>query len=155
MSRELQRLLEGVGHSPKAIPPDLEPLVLLMASASAALGFPSPAEDFKTEPVDVMKKLMPYPQSMFLLRVKGPSMREDGIFDDDVLVVSKAIKPVNGHLVVALLESEFTVKRLRMRHGRVRLTAANPTYPDIVPKEGETLQIWAVATGLIRIFINV
>ncbi len=64
------------------------------------------------------------------------------------------MKPRNGHLVVALLDSEFTVKRLHIRNGRVRLTAANPTYPDIVPKDGQTLQIWAVATGLIRIFIN-
>ena len=130
-------------------------MVLMLASCSAQLGFPSPAEDFQTEPVDVLKKLMPYPQSMFLLRVKGPSMREDGIYDDDVLVVSKAVKPRHGHIVVALLDSEFTVKRLFNRAGRVRLTAANPTYPDIVPREGETLQIWAVATGLIRIFLTV
>lgn len=57
-----------------------------MANSSAPLGFPSPAEDFNCEPVDVMKKLMPYPQSMFLLRVKGPSKRDDGVFDDDILV---------------------------------------------------------------------
>jgi len=155
MARELQALLASVAYEPLAVPETLEPLVLLMAGHSAALGFPSPAEDFNCEPVDVIKKLMPYPQSMFLMRVKGPSMREDGIFDDDILVVSRAIKPLSGHLVVALLESEFTVKRLRLTHGRVRLTAANPTYPDIVPKEGETLEVWAVATGLIRIFINV
>ena len=154
MSNELQALLERVSYMPLAVPEDLAPMVLLMANSSAPLGFPSPAEDFNCEPVDVMKKLMPYPQSMFLLRVKGPSMRDDGVFDDDILVVSKAVKPKSGHLVVALLDSEFTVKRLHMRHGRVRLTAANPTYPDIVPKEGETLQIWAVATGLIRFFIN-
>lgn len=154
MSRELQALLERVSHAPLPVPQDLEPLVLLLASCSAQLGFPSPAEDFNTEPVDVMKKLMPYPQSMFLLRVKGHSMREDGVLDDDVLVVSKAVKPKSGHLVVALLESEFTVKRLHLRHGRMRLQAANPTYPDIVPKEGETVQIWGVATGLIRIFVN-
>jgi DNA polymerase V len=155
MPSELQALLESVAYEPVQVPRELQPVVLPFANHSAALGFPSPAEDFNTEPVDVMKKLMPYPQSMFLLRVKGPSMREDGIFDDDVLVVSKAIKARHGHLVVALLDSEFTVKRLHMRNGRVRLTAANPTYPDIVPKEGETLQIWGVATGLIRIFVKV
>jgi len=155
MASKLQALLENVAYEPLQVPEVLQSQVLLFSSNSAALGFPSPAEDFNTEPVDLMQKLMPYPQSMFLLRVKGPSMREDGIFDDDVLVVSKAIKPRHGHLVVALLDAEFTVKRLHMRNGRVRLTAANPTYPDIVPKEGETLQIWAVATGLIRIFIKV
>ena len=151
----LQALVERVGYEPLPLPESLEPLALSMAATTATLGFPSPAEDFKTDPVDVMQLLMPYPQSMFLMRVKGASMREDGIFDDDVLVVSKAIKPRHGHLVVALLDSEFTVKRLHMRNGRVRLTAANPTYPDIIPKEGETLQIWAVATGLIRILVRV
>lgn len=103
----------------------------------------------------MLRHLMPHPQAMFLLRVKGSSMRDDGVYDNDVLVVSKAIKPRSGHLVVALIESEFTVKRLIIRNGRIRLVAANPTYPDVVPKEGETLQIWAVATGLIRTFINV
>ncbi len=102
-----------------------------------------------------MKKLMPYPQSMFMLRVRGHSMREDGILDDDILVVSKAIKPRSGHVVVALIESEFTVKRLHLLNGRMRLSAANPTYPDIIPKEGQTVQIWAVATGLIRFLVRI
>lgn len=155
VSQELQALLATVCHEPQPIPQGLEQIVLLMANSTAPMGFPSPAEDFNTEPVDIMKKLMPYPQSMFLLRVKGPSMREDGIHDNDILVVSKAVKPRSGHLVVALLESEFTVKRLHLQHGRMRLTAANPTYPDIVPKEGETVQIWAVATGLIRILVHI
>ncbi len=155
MSRELQKLVEGVGHIPKPVPLDLEPLVLLLASGSAPLGFPSPAEDFNTEPVDVMKKLMPYPQSMFMLRVRGHSMREDGILDDDILVVSKAIKPRSGHVVVALIEAEFTVKRLHLLNGRMRLSAANPTYPDVIPKEGQTVQIWAVATGLIRFLVKI
>lgn len=151
----LRELLARVKSVPLAVPLDLAPLVLLFAGNSAPMGFPSPAEDFATEPVDVMKKLMPYPQSMFLLRVKGHSMQDAGIYDDDVLVVSKAIKPLNGHLVVALINDEFTVKYLSLRAGRVRLKAANATYPDIVPREGETLEIWAVATGLIRIFIKV
>lgn len=155
VSRELQELVQGVEDLPVPVPPDLKPLVLLLAGSTAPLGFPSPAEDFNTEPVDVMKKLMPYPQSMFLLRVRGHSMREDGIFDDDILVVSKAIKPKSGHVVVALIESEFTVKRLHLLNGRMRLRAANPTYPDIVPKDGETVQIWAVATGLIRFLVKV
>ena len=131
MSNALQNLLERVSYAPLPVPQELEPMVLLLASCTAPLGFPSPAEDFNCEPVDVLKKLMPYPQSMFLLRVKGPSMRDDGVHDDDILVVSKAVKPKSGHLVVALLDSEFTVQRLHLRHGRVRLRAANPTYPDI------------------------
>ncbi|MGE0333573.1 MAG: LexA family protein [Ramlibacter sp.] len=151
----LRELLARVSCKPLAVPPDLAPQLLLYASSSAPMGFPSPAEDFATEPVDVMKKLMPYPQSMFLLRVKGDSMHDAGVHDGDVLVVSKAIKALHGHLVIALINDEFTVKHLSTRAGRVRLKAANPTYPDIVPREGETLEIWAVATGLIRILIKV
>ena len=79
-------------------------------------------------------------------------MREAGIFDGDVLVVDKAIRERHGHIVVALVDSEFTVKKLHKLHGVVRLVAANPTYPDIVPREGQTIQIWGVVTFAIKQF---
>ena len=71
-------------------------------------------------------------------------MTEVGIFDGDILVVDRAIKPRNTHIVVAIVDGEFTVKLLSQRVGRIKLKSANPTYPDITPKDGQTIEIWGV-----------
>ena len=79
-------------------------------------------------------------------------MTEAGIFDGDILVIDRAIKPCNTHIVVAIVDGEFTVKQLYQRAGRMKLKAANPTYPDITPKEGQTIEVWGVVTSTIKQF---
>ena len=135
------------------VPISLLPLVLPQAEYSVQCGFPSPADDFACRRIDLTEQLVEHPQATFLLKVRGDSMKEVGIFDGDVLVVDRAINPVQGHIVVAVLDGgEFTVKTLQKRAGRPRLVAANPTYPDIVPKDGQTLEIWGVVTASIKQF---
>ena len=134
------------------VPFTADALQLPLVGARVQAGFPSPAEDFNTKRIDLTEQLIRHPQATFLLRVRGDSMREAGIFDGDVLVVDKAIKERHGHIVVALVDGEFTVKTLHSRHGAVRLMAANPTYPDIVPREGQTIQVWGVVTFTIKQF---
>ena len=128
------------------------PLVLPMPEARVRAGFPSPAEDFAVNRLDLTQILVTHPQATFLLRVAGPSMREAGIDDGDTLVVDRAIKPRHGHVVVAVVDGEFTVKYLHQRAGRVKLKAANPTFPDIVPKDGQTVEVWGVVTSCIKRF---
>ena len=127
-------------------------LFLPMAGDKVRAGFPSPAEDFAVNRVDLTQELVTHPQATFLLRVSGDSMRDAGIFDGDTLVVDKAVKPRHGHIVVAVVDGEFTVKQLYQRAGRVKLRAANPTFPDITPKEGQTIQVWGVVTSCIKRF---
>ena len=79
-------------------------------------------------------------------------MKDAGIFDKDLLVVDKAIKPQHGHIVVAVVDGEFTVKRLYQRAGQMKLKAANSTFPDITPKDGQTVEIWGVVTSSIKQF---
>jgi DNA polymerase V len=84
--------------------------------------------------------------STFLVRVAGDSMQGAGISDGDELVVDRSLQPVDGNVVVAILDGELTVKRLRLAGGVVRLMADNPDYPDIeIPELGE-LTIWGVVT---------
>ncbi|PKO75848.1 MAG: peptidase [Betaproteobacteria bacterium HGW-Betaproteobacteria-15] len=128
------------------------PLVLPMSEGHVRAGFPSPAEDFAVNRLDLTQLLVSHPQATFLLRVAGTSMREAGIDDGDTLVVDKAIKPRHGHVVVAVVDGEFTVKYLHQRAGRVRLKAANPTFPDIVPKDGQTVEVWGVVSSCIKRF---
>ena len=129
------------------------PLVLPMPQACVRAGFPSPAEDFTVNRLDLTQILITHPQATYLLRVAGASMRDAGIDDGDTLVVDKAIKPQHGHVVVAVVDGEFTVKYLHQRAGRVKLKAANPTFPDIVPKDGQTVEIWGVVTSSIKRFV--
>lgn len=113
-------------------------------------GFPSPAEDHAVERVDLNKVLIKHPLATFLMRVRGASMREAGIDDGDVVLVDRAIKPTHGHVVVAVVDGEFTVKRLWKRGSNLKLQAANPTYPDIIPRDGQLVEVWGVVTNAIK-----
>ena len=141
------RLLSGlpvqVTASPTALP---------LAECPVRAGFPSPAEDFGSERLDLSGILIEHPHATYLLRVAGPSMREYGIDDGDLIVVDRSIAARHSHIVVATVDGEFTVKFLFSAGGMVRLKAGNPTYPDIVPKENQTLEIWGVVTSCIKRF---
>jgi DNA polymerase V len=140
----------GIGSAPQLLA--TAPLVLPMPEACVRAGIPSPAEDFTVNRLDLTQILVTHPQATFLLRVAGVSMREAGIDDGDTLVVDRAIKPRHGHVVVAVVDGEFTVKYLQQSAGRVKLKAANPTFPDIVPKDGQTVEVWGVVTSCIKRF---
>jgi len=113
-------------------------------------GFPSPAEDIGAKRIDLTAQLVKHPQATFLVRARGDSMRDAGIFDGDVLVVDKAVTAKNGHVVVAVIDGEFVCKQLQLRAGRMKLKAANPSYPDIVPKDGQVVEVWGVVTASIK-----
>ncbi len=128
------------------------PIWLLQASTSVQAGFPSPAEEFGAKRLDLSARLIKHPQATHLLGVSGNSMVEEGINDGDLLIVDKALRPEHDDIVVAVLDSEFTVKKLEKRFGHVRLKAGNPTYPDIIPRDGQTIEVWGVVTASIKIF---
>jgi DNA polymerase V len=115
-------------------------------------GFPSPAEDLGESDIDLVKQLITHPQATYLLRARGTSMIEAGIFDNDILIVNKALKPRHQDVVVAVVDGEFTVKHLYQRAGQIKLKAANRTFPDITPKDGQTIEVWGVVTSTIKQF---
>lgn len=120
---------------------------------SVRAGFPSPADDFAARRIDLTEQLITHPQATFLLQARGTSMVNAGIYDGDMLVVNRALKPRHGQVVVAVVDGgDYTVKTLYQRAGRVKLQAANVTVPDIVPREGQTLEIWGVVTWGLRRF---
>src|ERR1035437_3707990 len=116
----------------------LIPTLVRVLPCRVAAGFPSPAEDHAVQRVDLMAQLIKHPQATFLLRVRGESMKDAGIFDNDVVLVDRAIAPRSGQVVVAVVDGEFVCKTLFQRAGRIKLKAANATFPDISPKEGQT-----------------
>ncbi len=128
------------------------PLLALLLRNRVCAGFPSPAEDLGAQRIDLAQVLITHPQATYFLRASGHSMVEAGIFDNDILVVDRAIKPRHGHIVVAIVDGDFAVKQLYQRQGRIKLKAANPTFPDIVPKDGQTIEVWGVVTSSIKQF---
>lgn len=117
-----------------------------------AAGFPSPAEDLGAKRIDVLEHLVRHPQATYQMVVKGDSMKDEGIFDGDIILVDRAITPKSGHIVVAVVDGEFVCKKLWHRAGRMKLKAANPTYADIIPKEGQIVEIWGVVLTAFRKF---
>lgn len=128
------------------------PLLARLLISRVCAGFPSPAEDLGAQRIDLTQMLVVHPQATYFLRASGQSMVEAGIFDNDIMVVDRAIKPRHNHIVVAIVDGDFTVKHLYQRAGRIKLKAANPTFPDIVPKEGQTIEVWGVVTSTIKQF---
>lgn len=115
-----------------------------------AAGFPSPADDYVEDRIDLNQHLIRHQEATFFLRVKGDSMLGAGIHDGDLLIVDRALDPVDGKIVIAVLDGELTVKRLERKKGRLRLLPENPAYPPIEVKNEQDLVIWGVVTHVIH-----
>jgi len=117
-------------------------------------GFPSPADDYVEDRLNLHELVEADSPSCYFLRVRGESMTGDGILDGDRIVVDRAEEPKNGSIVVAAVDGELTLKRFtRMEVGgreRVRLLAANPKYDPIELAEGQELVVWGVVTFVFR-----
>lgn len=144
--------MNSIFHPVVPVPLGPSALVLPMAGDRIHAGFPSPAEDLAVRRIDLTAILVKHPQATYLVRVCGDSMKGAGIFDGDTLVVDKAVKPQHQHIVVAVVDGEFTVKYLYQRDGHTRLQAANPAFADIIPNEGQTIEVWGVVTSSITQF---
>ena len=122
------------------------PLYLDVCTWKVPAGFPSPAADHTQERVDLNKELIRNKDATYLFRVKGDSMTGAGIYEGDTLVVDRSVTPKHNHIVLALLNNEFTVKRLYRRGGVVKLVAENNIYPVRLIKEEDDFVVWGVVT---------
>lgn len=121
-----------------------------LASASVQAGFPSPAEDHMENSLDLNEHLVSNPAATFFVRVRGNSMRDAGIQGGDILVVDRSITPSDRQIVIAMLDGEFTVKRLCKRGERIFLEAANADFAPIEIRESQELTIWGAVTFVIH-----
>jgi DNA polymerase V len=117
---------------------------------SVKAGFPSPADDFIDKHIDLNELLIRHPAATFFVRVKGDSMVNAGIFSGDVLVVDKALEAKNNCIVIAVINGELTVKRLRRTGERLQLVPENDNYSIIDIDSEMSFQIWGVVKSVIR-----
>ena len=134
--------LKNPHSSSRKIPSTLfSPLIKGTISA----GFPSPAEEYIELGIDLNQYLIKNPISTFFLRVSGNSMNNAGIYNNDLLIIDRSINPHPGHIVVALIDGEFTLKRLIKEKENYYLKADKENYPAINLYEYLDIEIWGVA----------
>ena len=120
-------------------------LMLPIVGTRICAGFPSPADDFLDEEIDLSAILRPNPAASFLWRVRGSSMIEVGIHDGDLIVVDRSATPKDGDVVVCTINGENSLKLFEDR-GRARLAFANSDMPAFAIDEAAEIEIWGVAT---------
>ena len=113
-------------------------------------GFPSPAEDYVEGSLDLNKHLIKHPAATFFVKVSGDSMINACMYPGDILIVDRSIEAVDKKIVIAVLDGEFTVKRLRCRGNLFFLEPENEDYPPIKITEEMAFEVWGVVTNVIH-----
>ena len=113
-------------------------------------GFPSPAEDHLEKPIDITDLIVKNPEATFYVKVQGCSMENAQIFDGDILVVDRSLEAKNKNIVLALIDGEFTVKRMQKTKDKLFLLAENPQYKPIEVTPEMDFRIWGVVTNVIH-----
>jgi DNA polymerase V len=123
-------------------------LPLYMTSIEA--GFPSPADDYIEGSLDLNQHLVKHPAATFFVRVSGESMVNAGIYPGDILIVDRSLEAVDKKIVIAVINGELTVKRLRIRSGNPFLEPENDQYQAIEVTPDMAFEIWGVVTNVIH-----
>jgi DNA polymerase V len=113
-------------------------------------GFPSPAQDYIDKALDLNEHLIKNETATFIVKVASLSMLNAGIDIDDELIVDRSLDAKHGDIVVALIDNDFTVKRLMIEESSKWLKAENPEYKNIYLSEEQELIIWGVVTCIIK-----
>lgn len=113
-------------------------------------GFPSPADDYLDMDLNLHDYLVQHPSATFCVRAVGDSMVDAGIHSSDVMVVDRALNPKNNDIVLAVVNGEFTVKRIKKSENELYLMPANDNYRPIKITEEMNFQVWGVVTFIIH-----
>ncbi|UAM96924.1 translesion error-prone DNA polymerase V autoproteolytic subunit [Polaribacter litorisediminis] len=122
----------------------------ILIDVGISAGYPSPSGDFNETRISLDDELVQNKDSTFYAKVKGQSMINAGLDDNDLLVIDRSLEPANNKIAVCFLDGEFTVKRLRVAKNEVWLQPENPNYPIIHITEENDFMIWGIVTNVIK-----
>ena len=122
----------------------------ILIDAGISAGFPTSVDDVEGSRISLDNELIKNKNSTFYAKVKGQSMINAGLEDNDLLVIDRSLEPENNKIAVCLLDGEFTVKRLRVENSQVWLQPENPDYPIIKITEENNFVIWGIVTNVIK-----
>jgi DNA polymerase V len=131
-------------------PIHLQRNMIPLYTCPVSAGFPSPSDDYLEAKLDLNQHLIKHPVATFFVRVSGDSMINAGIHDGDLLVVDRSLDPQDGRVIVAVVNGEMLVKRLRMKLQQIYLVAENPSYPSLLITEAMDFQVWGVVTNVVH-----
>ena len=113
-------------------------------------GFPSPAEDYLEGQLDLNEYLIHHPSATFFVRASGDSMIDAGIRSGDLLIVDRALTPGSGSVIIAIVNGELTVKRLRKAQGKLFLVPENKDFAPLEVQESMDFEVWGVVSHVIH-----
>jgi len=122
------------------------PLFLVPVSA----GFPSPADDYIENQLDLNRHLIKHPAATFFVKVKGDSMIDAGIHSGDILIVDRSLDVTDKKVVIAVVDGELTVKRIRIVNKKIFLLPENSEFSSTEITESMDFEIWGVVTNVIH-----
>jgi DNA polymerase V len=113
-------------------------------------GFPSSAENYLEKSLDLNELLIKHPAATFFIKVKGNSMAKAGINSGDILIVDRALSISNNNIIIARINDELTVKRIRIDNEKIFLIADSEGYEPIEIKEGTDFEVWGIVIFVIH-----
>jgi DNA polymerase V len=113
-------------------------------------GFPSPAADYEESKLDLNRHLIKNPAATFFVRASGDSMLGAGIHSGDLLIVDRSLEPRDKSVVIAIMDGELTVKRIRIGKRKITLEPENESFPTQQITEEMEFEVWGVVTNVIH-----
>jgi DNA polymerase V len=120
-----------------------------VATANAT-GFTAAADDYMERGIDLNEQLIRNKPATFFMRVSGNSMVNAGIYDGDIVIVDRSIKPLNGKIVIAVIDGEMLIRRYEKTINSLRLIPETPKLSPIEINEFNDFKIWGVVIYIIR-----
>ncbi len=123
---------------------------LPLCTETVKAGFPSPADGYIESSLDLNEYLIQNPPATFFVKVEGHSMKDAGILDQDLLIIDRSKSPKHKQIVLAILNGEFTIKRLIFKEGKIYLWPENPQYRPILISSTDDFEVWGCVTYIIH-----
>ena len=126
------------------------PMPVPLLARPVRAGFPSPADDFIEEAIDLQRLLVVNRAATFIVRVAGDSMIGKGLNDGDLAIVDRSLSPSDGDVVVVDVDGERSFKVWSRRERAIVLAFANPLYPAFAFDADALVEIWGVVSGSVN-----
>jgi len=123
---------------------------IAVALERVSAGFPSPAQDYTEATLDLNELMVGNELATFIVEANSLSMLNAGIDIGDKLIVDRSLEAFDHDIVIAMIDNDFTVKRLVIQGDLIYLKAENPDFNDIYLEDGQELLIWGVVTNIIK-----
>jgi DNA polymerase V len=174
MNLNSTNLDNSLGKNPKIYKPELKTSYKLpIFITPVRAGFPSPATDYEEAKLDLNTHLIAHPNATFFVHIDGDSMIDAKIQSGDIAIVDRSLEAVNGDVILAVIDGDFTIKRLEIRDKKgeiikdlkqknakltiatqntkqIRLLPENPEFEPIEITGNMTFQVWGVVTSVIH-----